>query len=164
MSTLAAIAYPNTEVAEKVRQELIGLTREHLVELDDAVVVENDVDGRIKLHQAMNTTSAGAAGGAMWGGLIGLIFLAPFVGMAVGAASGALAGKTADVGVDDKFMEELGSHLSPGTAALIVLARSSAPDKLLARISPYGGEVLMTSLDQETENRLRSALGESVPA
>jgi uncharacterized membrane protein len=164
MSTLAAIAYPNTEVAETVRQELIALTRERIVELDDAVVVEHDADGKIKLNQAVSTAGAGAAGGAMWGGMIGLIFLAPLVGMAVGAASGALAGKTVDAGVDDNFMKELGTHLSPGTAALIVLARTSAPDKLLARISPYGGEVLMTSLDLETENRLRSALGEAVPA
>ena len=164
MSTLAAIAYPNTEVAEKVRQELIAATREHIIELDDAVVVEHDADGKIKLHQAVSTTGAGAAGGAMWGGLIGLIFLAPLFGMAVGAASGALAGRAADAGVDDSFMKELGGHLSPGTAALIVLARASAPDKVLARIAPYGGEVIQTSLDQATEDRLRSALGEPVTA
>ena len=42
----------------------------------DAVVVEHQPDGKIKLHQAMSTTGAGAAGGALWGGLIGLIFLA----------------------------------------------------------------------------------------
>jgi uncharacterized membrane protein len=162
MSTLVAIAYPDTEVAEQVRQELLSLTQDHLVELDDAVVVEHGPDGKIKLHQAMSTAGTGAAGGALWGGLIGLIFLAPLVGMAVGAASGAIAGKAADVGVDDSFMNELGNHLTPGTAALIALARTSAPDKVLARISPYGGQVIQTSLDQETENRLRSALGEPV--
>jgi uncharacterized membrane protein len=164
MSTLAAIAYPNPEVAEKVRQELIDATREHIIELDDAVVVEHDDEGKIKLHQAVSTTGAGATGGALWGGLIGLIFLAPLFGMAVGAASGALAGKAADAGVDDNFMKELGSHLAPGTAALIVLARTSAPDKVLERVSPYGGEVIQTSLDHETEERLRSALGEGALA
>lgn len=160
MSTLAAIAYPNPEVAEKVRQELLKATKEHLVELDDAVVVEHDSEGKIKLHQAVSTAGVGAAGGALWGGLIGLIFLAPLFGMAVGAASGAIAGKAVDAGVDDSFMKELGERLTPGTAALIVLARSSAPDKLLERIAPYGGEVIQTSLDDATEQRLRSALGE----
>src|SRR5881392_2749273 len=144
MSTLAAIAYPDTEVAERVRQELIEATREHIVELDDAVVVEHQPDGKIKLHQAMSTTGAGAAGGALWGGLIGLIFLAPLFGMAIGAASGALAGK-----VNDTFMKELGAKMPPGGAALIVLGRTDAPGKVIDRVKSYGGEVIQTSLDEE---------------
>ena len=104
MANLVAIAYPDAATAEQVRAELGRASKEYLVELHDAVVVEHDVGGKIKLHQAMGTTGAGAAGGALWGGLIGLIFLAPLLGMAVGAASGALAGKMSDVGVDDNFM------------------------------------------------------------
>jgi uncharacterized membrane protein len=164
MNTLVAIAYPDTETAEKVRAELIRATKEQLVQLADAVVVERQADGKIKLHQAVSTTGAGAAGGALWGGLIGLLFLAPLLGMAVGAATGAVAGKATDVGVDDNFMKELGDKLEPGAAALIALGRSEARDKLLDRIKPYGGEVIQTSLDKEQEERLRSALGEAVPA
>jgi uncharacterized membrane protein len=164
MNTLVAIAYPDTETAEKVRAELVQATKEQLVQLADAVVVERQADGKIKLHQAVSTTGAGAAGGALWGGLIGLLFLAPLLGMAVGAATGAVAGKATDVGVDDKFMKELGDKLEPGAAALIALGRSEARDKLLDRIKPYGGEVIQTSLDKEQEERLRSALGEAVPA
>ena len=164
MSTLLAIAYPDTETAEKVRSELIQATKEKLVELQDAVVVEHQADGKIKLHQAVNTTASGAAGGAMWGGLIGLLFLAPLVGMAVGAASGALGGKATDLGVNDDFLKQLGDRLEPGAAALIALGRSDAPDKLLERLRPYGGHVIQTSLDTEEEERLRSSLGEGVPA
>jgi uncharacterized membrane protein len=162
MSTLAAIAYPDFATAEQVRQELLQATKEHLVQLEDAVIVEHDPGGKIKLHQAMSTSGAGAAGGAAWGGLIGLLFLAPFVGMAVGAASGALAGKVTDVGVDDNFMKELGAKLQPGSAALIVLGSTDARDKLLDRVRPYGGEVVQTSLSTEDEQRLRAALGERV--
>ena len=164
MSTLLAIAYPDTETAEQVRSELIQATKEKLVELQDAVVVEHQADGKIKLHQAVNTTASGAAGGAMWGGLIGLLFLAPLVGMAVGAASGALGGKATDLGVNDDFLKQLGDRLEPGAAALIALGRSDAPDKLLERLRPYGGHVIQTSLDTDEEERLRSSLGEGVPA
>lgn len=160
MSTLVAIAYPDRETAEKVRQELIEATREHLVELQDAVVVEHEPGGKIKLHQAMGTTGAGAAGGAVWGGLIGLIFLAPLVGMAVGAASGAVSGKMTDLGVNDKFLRELGAKLQPGAAALIALGSTDARDKVIERVKPYGGDVIQTSLSTEEEERLRSALGE----
>jgi len=163
MSTLIAIGYPDAETAEKVRQELVQATKEHLVKLEDAVVVLHGEDGKIKLDQAVSTTGAGAAGGALWGGLIGLIFLAPLLGMAVGAASGALGGKMADVGVNDNFMKELGAQLQPGAAALIALGQTDARDKLLERIRPYGGHVIQTSLDTESEERLRAAL-EGAPA
>jgi uncharacterized membrane protein len=164
MSTLIAIAYPDADTAERVRGELVQATKEHLLQLEDAVVIVHEPDGKIKLHQAMNTTGAGAAGGALWGGLIGLIFLAPLFGMAIGAASGALAGKVSDVGVNDDFMKQLGAKLPPGGAALLMLGRAEAPDRVLERVKPYGGEVIQTSLDTEQEDRLRAALGEAVPA
>jgi uncharacterized membrane protein len=164
MSTLIAIAYPDADTAERVRGELVQATKEHIVELQDAVVVVHQPDGKIKLNQAMSTTGAGAAGGALWGGLIGLLFLAPLFGMAVGAATGALAGKASDVGVNDDFMKQLGAKLAPGGAALIALGRSDAPDKVLERLRPYGGDIIQTSLDKEEEDRLRSSLGEGVPA
>ena len=164
MSTLLAIAYPDAETAEQVRTELSQATKEQLVQLEDAVVVEHGQDGKIKLHQAMSTTGAGAAGGALWGGLIGLIFLAPVIGMAIGAASGALRGKFTDVGVNDDFLKQLGDKLEPGGAALIALGRSDAPDKLLERLRPYGGHVIQTSLDTDAEERIRAGLGETVQA
>ena len=158
MSTLVAIAYPDENTAGQVRTTLAEAMKEHIIELDDAVVVTRDGDGKIKLHQAINTTATGAAGGALWGGLIGLLFLAPLLGMAVGAASGAAAGALTDAGVDDKFLKELGGKLEPGSAALIVLVRKATPDKVLERIKPFGGQILQTSLSSEQETRLADAL------
>jgi uncharacterized membrane protein len=163
MSNLVAIAYPDRVTAEQVRRTLLEMQKEHIIELDDMVVVTR-VDGKVKLHQATSVAAAGAAGGALWGGLIGLLFLAPLFGMAVGAAAGGAAGHFTDVGVDDRFMKDLGEHLDEGAAAVIVLVRKSTPDKVLPRIKEYGGHVLQTSLNQEGEDSLRAALGETVPA
>ena len=127
------------------------------------MIVEHEPGGKIKLHQAMGTTGAGAAGGALWGGLIGLIFLAPLVGMAIGAASGAVAGKMTDIGVNDNFLKELGEKLQPGAAALIALGSTDARDKVIERVKPYGGELIQTSLSTEEEEHLRSALGQGAP-
>jgi uncharacterized membrane protein len=160
MSTLVAVAYDDAETAEKVRQELIEATKEHLLRLEDAVVVECQPDGKIKLHQAMSTTGAGALGGAAWGGLIGLLFLVPLFGMAVGAATGAVAGKLTDTGVNDNFMKELGAKLEPGKAALIALGSTDARDKVLERVAPYGGQIIQTSLSHEDEEQLRAAIGD----
>jgi uncharacterized membrane protein len=158
MSNLVAIAYPDVNTAEEVMGTLVRLQVDRSIELEDAVIVTRQDDGKVKLHQARSTTGAGAAGGAMWGGLIGLLFLAPLLGMAVGAASGALTGKMTDVGVDDSFLKELGERLEPGMAAVIVLVHRSTPDKVLPEVSRYGGTVLQSSLDDDAEARLREAL------
>ena len=158
MSDLIAVAYPDRETADQVRKELFALSKEHVIALDDAVVISRDEKGKVKLHQTLNPAGAGAAGGALWGGLIGLIFLAPLLGAAIGAAAGGAAGALTDVGVDDKFLKTLGERLEQGDAALVVLVRQSTPDKVLPRISQYGGHVVQSSLDNETESRLEAAL------
>ncbi len=158
MSTLIAVAYPDVATAEQVRGELVQASKEHLLTLQDAVVAEHQADGKIKLHQGTNLAGVGAAGGAMWGGLIGLLFLAPLFGMAIGAASGALAGKFADVGADDDFMKAIATKTPPGGAVLILLGETNVRDRIIERVSPYGGEIIQTSLDTEQEAALRQAL------
>jgi uncharacterized membrane protein len=160
MSNLVAIAYSDESTAQEVGRTLVDLQAERVIELDDLVVAVRQDNGKIKLRQSFHGGATGAAGGALWGGLIGLIFLAPLLGMAVGAAAGGAAGAMSDYGVDDKFMKDLGNRLEPGGAALFVLVRSSTPDKVLPRISQYGGEVLHTSLSSEAEQTLQEALVE----
>lgn len=157
MSNLIAIAYEDRSTAEQVRSELIELMREHAIELEDMVVITNE-NGKAKLHQTMKPAGVAAASGALWGGLIGLIFLAPVLGMAVGAATGGAAGALTDVGVDDTFLRELGTSLPAGGAALVVLVRVSTPDKVLPRVSGYGGHIIQSSLSDEAEARLNEAL------
>jgi uncharacterized membrane protein len=164
MSTLIAIAYPDQDTAEAVRRELIEATKERILELEDCVVITHGADGKIKLHQAVSTTGAGAAGGALWGGLIGLLFLAPMVGMAIGAASGAAGGKMSDIGVDDDFLKTLGAKLTPGTAAVIALGQSQAGDKVIERVKPFGGEVIQSNLGEEQEAHIREALAATAGA
>lgn len=158
VSDLIAVAYPDKATAETVRQKLAQLTKEHTIELEDAVVVDRDENGKVHLHQAVNPVARGAAGGALWGGLIGLLFLAPLFGMLIGAAAGGAGGAMTDLGINDQFMKDLGQKLTPGGAALIVLIRKMTPDKVLPEISQYGGEVIQTSLDDEAEDKLRELL------
>jgi uncharacterized membrane protein len=108
MSDLVAVAYDSKDTAEEVLGTLRRLQTEHVIDLEDAVIVTKNEHGKIKLHQSFSPAAAGAAGGALWGGLIGLIFLAPLLGIAVGAATGGAAGAVTDVGVDNDFMRELG--------------------------------------------------------
>jgi uncharacterized membrane protein len=158
MSDLVFIAFPSEQKAEEVRQKVLAMQKEYLIELGDAVVAVKDSQGRIKLNQLMNMTAAGALSGTFWGSLIGLIFLAPLVGAAVGAASGALGGKLTDVGINDKFMKDAASALQPGTAGLFLLVRKMTTDKVLADLRGVGGTVMRTSFDETKESALREAL------
>jgi len=158
MSDLIAIAYDSEEKAEEVRLTLIKLQKEHLIELEDAAVVVKNAEGKIKLKQAVDLTTAGAVSGGFWGLLIGTLFLSPILGAAVGAAAGAASGALSDIGVDDDFMKSLGETLQPGTSALFVLVRKVTPDKVLEEVAPYGGKVLRTSLSKDEEAQLQEVL------
>lgn len=160
MSDLVFIAFPTQQKAEEVRQKVIAMQREYLIELGDAVVVVKNADGRIKLDQLMNTTATGALTGALWGTLIGFIFLMPLLGTAIGAASGAIGGKLTDFGIDDNFMKEAAGSLQPGTAGLFLLIRKMTTDKVLADLKGVGGTVMRTSFDETKEAALRAALAE----
>ena len=158
MSNLIAVAYPDVATAEKVRSLLGDLQKQKLVKLEDAVVVERKDDGKVKLHQAVSTTGAGAAGGALWGGLIGLLFFMPLLGAAIGGATGAAVGSAQDFGVDDTFMRQVGQHLTPGAAALFVLVQDAVTEKVVPQIAPFGGQLIQTSLSAEDEKHLVEAV------
>ncbi|WP_026605725.1 DUF1269 domain-containing protein [Methylocapsa acidiphila] len=164
MSDLVVIAFPSEEKAEEVRQKVLELQKDYLIELGDAVIAVKQPNGHIKLNQLVNTTAVGAVSGTLWGTLIGLIFLQPLLGAAIGAASGAVGGALADVGIDDKFIKEVAETLDSGNAALFLLIRKLTADKVLADLTGVGGTVLRTSFDHTKEQALRDALAGVTPA
>jgi uncharacterized membrane protein len=164
MSDLVVIVYPSEARAEEMRQKVISLQKEYLIEIGDAAIAVMQEGGKVKLNQLLNTTALGAVSGSFWGLLIGAIFLMPVFGAALGAASGALGGALTDYGVNDDFMKELSANLQPGNAALFVLINRMTTDKVLEAISGTGGLVLKTSLDHSREQQLRDALAATTSA
>jgi uncharacterized membrane protein len=158
MADLLVISYPTETRAGEVRTKLLGMQKEYLIELGDAVVAVKTADGQVKLNQLFSPVAAGAASGALWGSLLGLIMLMPLVGAAIGAASGALGGKLADVGINDNFMREVADRLNTGSAALFLLIRKMTTDKVLAELKGTGGTIMRSSFDESKEQALREAL------
>ena len=161
MSNLVVVGFEDEHTAFAMRAELAKLQKEYLIEMEDVVVVTKNEKGKVKLHQAVNLTAAGAVGGTFWGMLIGLIFLNPLLGAAVGAGAGAISGKLADIGISDKFMKELAETFKPGSSALFVLVRRSTPDKVLDQLKGFKGKVIKTSLTADKEEELRKVLEQS---
>ncbi len=158
MSNLVAIGFDDDASAFEMRAELVKMQKEYLIEMEDVVVVTKDEDGKVKLHQAVNLTASGAVGGSFWGMLIGFLFLNPLAGAAIGAGAGALGGKLTDIGINDKFMKDLGETFKPGTSALFVLVRKATPDKVLEGLKNFKGKVIQTSLTKDKEEELRKVL------
>ncbi len=122
MPELLVIGYDSPEKAVEARTALIGLGREYVLQVGDAVVATRNEKGEVKLDQMVNTWTVGAAGGSFWGLLAGLLFFNPILGVVTGAAAGAAAGAFTDYGINDDFMREVSEVLQPGQAALFVLA------------------------------------------
>jgi uncharacterized membrane protein len=160
MSDLIVVSFPDEATAFDLRAALVKLQKDYLIEMEDAVVVTKSADGKVKLHQAVNLTAVGAVGGTFWGTLVGLIFLNPLLGAAVGAGAGAMSGALTDVGVEDRFMKEVGASLENGGAAVFVLVRKVTGDKVLAGLEEFRakGKVVQTSLSADQEAKLRAVI------
>jgi uncharacterized membrane protein len=160
MSYLIVVVFKDETTGFEMRAALARMQKEYLIEMEDAVVVTKDANGKVKLHQAMSLTAAGAVGGGFWGMLIGMIFLNPLLGLAVGSGAGALSGKLSDIGISDQMMKEMVASFTPGSSALFVLVRRVTSDKVLEGMKEFAGKgkVLKTSLSKDTEDALRKVL------
>ncbi len=161
MSDLLVISFPTEAQADEVRQKLLAMQNEYLIELGDAVVVTKTPEGHVRLNQLFQPVKAGAVSGMFWGTLVGLLFMMPLAGAAIGAASGALGGKLTDVGINDEFMKNVGSTLQSGNAALFLLIRKMTTDNVAAALHGTGGTVLRSSFDETKEAVLQAALAEA---
>ena len=157
MTNLIALTFDTEMGAEQMRDDLLQMQKEHLIGLEDAAVAVRNKEGKVKVKQIQSLAGAGALGGAFWGLLIGLLFLVPGFGLVLGAAAGALIGHYRDIGVDDKFIKEVGNKLTPGTSALFLLVIQSVPDKVMDGLKKYAGHatIIKTSLSKEQEDQLR---------
>ena len=155
MSDLIVLAFDSEDGALNLRDKLLSMQKERIIELADAAVVVRREDGKPKVKQLHSLVGAGALGGAFWGMLIGLLFWMPWLGLAAGALGGAIGGKFTDVGVDDNFIKEVGNTIEPGHSALFLLVVSATEDKVLDELAGTEAKILKTSLSNEQEAKLR---------
>ncbi len=160
MSDLLVIEFPSEEKAEGVRETLLAMHKEYLIEPGDAVVAVKDANGRLKLNQLFQPVEPGAVSGMFWDSLIGLLFMMPLSGAATGAGSGAISSRLTDLGIGDEFARQTARTLRSGNAALFLLIRKLTTDKLLAALRGVGGPVLRSSLDETKEDALQAVLAD----
>ena len=160
MSELIVITYDKEQTGRDAFTELANLQKMQLLELEDAALAVKDDKGKVKVKQTLENQVSGSSAiwGGFWGLLIGLIFLAPIFWGLMGALLGYIFGKGTDIGIDNKFIKQVGDSLDPGGAALFMLVIKATPDKVLEQMQKFGGEVYQTSLSNEDEEKLKKAL------
>ena len=172
MAELVVVGFDDPEEADRMLLKLSKLKREHLIDLEDAVVVVRDEAGKIHLKQSINLVSTGATfgllSGSLWGSLVGLLFLNPIAGFVLGGAlgvgAGALSGSLSDYGINDDFIKSLSETIPVNSSALFILVRKVQTEKVLAELSGVKGKVLRTSLSPDQEKKLQEALqGSAAP-
>ena len=165
MATLVAIAYDDQGTAEQARNTVQGLEADLIIQADQVAAISRDPAG--KYHVTTTHGAATAGGGAWWGGfwglLFGMLFLVPFAGLALGAGFGALFGHLGKNAIDKQFQDQIRDSLKPGTSALFMVIEKATPDKAIAALSQYGGNVLRTSLSDEDTAKLQEALTPKEP-
>ena len=169
--------------ASEALNMLQDMTSSWIVDLNDAVAVYRDYQGKLRVDQSYQpTTGEGAAWGGLFGAMIGALLAAPFTAGASVAAAGVSAGAVlaggtvggavlgasfgaldADTwkeayGISDDFVQRVSSMVQPGDSAVFVLARVINPDLIADAFHGYGGTVLRTTLNEVQRARVEATL------
>jgi uncharacterized membrane protein len=144
------VKYPKRETGEAALAAVLGLAKEKVVKLRDAVAITKTAEGKLKLHQTKDDT---AKKGFLKGGGIGVLFallFGPVGWVAAGAALGT-AFAMFDRGIKDKLLKELGEKMTPEQSALAVLVEKADWETALGRMADqnFQGEVVVQEMIAE---------------
>lgn len=65
MSELIVVAFANETKAEEVRKLLFTMQKQYLLDLEEAVVVVKNQEGKVTLNQSYNLVASGTVGGVL---------------------------------------------------------------------------------------------------
>jgi uncharacterized membrane protein len=144
------VKYPKPDTANAALKAVLGLAKEKVVKLRDAVAITKTDKGKIKLHQ---TKDDPAAKGLLKGGGVGVIFALLFgpPGWIVAGAALGTAFSLFDRGIKNKLLKELGENMTPEQSALAVLVEDADWETALGRMADLNlqGEVIVQELVDE---------------
>ncbi len=144
------VKYPKADTADEALKVVLGLAKEKVVKLRDAVAITKTDKGKIKLHQ---TKDDPAAKGLLKGGGVGVIFALLFgpPGWIVAGAALGTAFSLFDRGIKNKLLKELGENMTPEQSALAVLVEDADWETVRNRMAEHNfqGEIIVRELIAE---------------
>ena len=123
-------SYSIVDDAEMDYAAVKQLYSDGVIDTYDAAVINKDADGNVHVHKREKPTQKGAWTGIAVGAVVGLLFPPSIIASAaVGGVAGGVIGHVWR-GMSRGDMKDLGEALDAGTAALVVVGKSSLADKI----------------------------------
>ena len=146
---LVGVAFRQQLMAQEYLMAMSRLRSEGSLKLKDAVIVEKNEDGGVKVTETIDPTPGRSAlNGAMWTGLLGLFVGGPvgwLAGIGIGAGAGAVTAKVIDLGIPDDWVDWFKQAVQPGTSAVIILAEQVDVGALQREAHRFPGAELIES-------------------
>jgi uncharacterized membrane protein len=165
--TLVGISFPDVFRAQEFVTAAARLANQGSLKVADAVILVKQADGKVTVRETVDPQPAQSAiSGALWTGLLGLLLAGPIglaVGGALGAGTGAVAAKVIDLGIPDEWVDWFKQAVQPNTATVALLVTGLDQSALVQEASRFTGELVYANLPDDTQRRLRAALGDATP-
>lgn len=155
-TTIAIVVFPGEDEAKAAVKRMQKAEKDHLIEVEDAVLVTKDEQGKVHVKEYKDfTTRRGAITGGAIGIVVGAVLGGP-VGAAiaaglVGGVAEAFVGKAADFGIPKEKIEMVGQQLDNGKSAVFGKIKTEHMDLLRSSIQQGPGELMEFEITEEAE-------------
>ena len=149
MSELVVVSFDGKFKADEVLLNLLKLEQEYLLDLEDAIVVIKDAESNIKVKPTFDLVAPGSLKQEPWGGLFSAVLFHQRLSLSTGV-------------LDNDFVQKVEQALKPNSSAIFLLVNYANLDEILAALPKIGGKLIRTTLSNQDESKLRSALSANV--
>jgi len=142
MEKMVVVVFDSESKAYNGLNAIKQLDRQADLTLFAIAVIAKDTDGVVNVRQSDDVGPLGTVFGTALGGMVGL--LGGPLGVAAGMATGSLSGAISDmdrIGIDLEFLDDVGSVLTSGKAAVVASIDEYWTIPLDAAMEPLGGTV-----------------------
>jgi uncharacterized membrane protein len=159
MSELIALGFDSEAAAAAFGRRLAELQETSVLQLEDAAEVQVSSAGRSSIRHATDLVGPGALGGVFWGAFFALVFFVPAIGPIIAAGMALIHEKLGDLGLERRFISELGETIRPGQAGWVLLMRVADEGQFLAAAEGTHARLVRTNLPPREQAQLREAFG-----
>ena len=147
MSQLLVAGFNEKYKADEVMLDLLKKEQQHLVDLEDAVVVTKNSQGKIRVKPYYDLLAAVQGHKSQfWGSIINTLFES--------SDQEALS----KIGLNEQICSEIQEMMQTNNSVIIVLLENINLEKATAEIQKYQGKVIHTALTFDNEEELLKAL------
>lgn len=158
MAAVLAIGYAQEGTAARAAETIRRAHTDLGLESDAIAVIVRDAEGGYRASTSHRPVERGGGSGMLWDLLFGLVFFVPVCGVAVGLDLGRVLGKIERSGINRAFQQQVRDMVTPRSSALFLLIGKTDPQRAIALLSSFDGQVVVLSLSDEQEARLDEAI------